>query len=253
MRAQNFGTEPCEKSNGLLAYKNECNFTKTTGDDRNAAAAPDIAPSNQNPGLRSNPGYDQPNQNWMPNDQPHLPQRDRGPAPDLGSNGMGQPMLFHSNSNPSRVSPQTGYVEASSSATNGMSVSPHPDNSPDRPTPNSSSASDNRNGTSGRTSFDASPIGANQHMGTQAEMDAATTAFFSDPNQFNMQTPGIGMTPSRAFVMPDGSGNGYGLQDNWGVMPGQNSGMAPVADGVLRHLMDIPTMDAMDLGWEQGQ
>lgn len=90
-------------------------------------------------------------------------------------------------------------------------------------------------------------------MGTQAEMDAAATAFFSDPNQFNMQTPGMGMTPGRSFMMPDGTGNGYGLPDGWGVMSGQTTGMTPVTEGVLRHLMDMPPMDSMDLGWEQGR
>ncbi|KAK9794453.1 putative Fungal-specific transcription factor domain-containing protein [Seiridium cardinale] len=248
MRANNFGTEACEKRNGLLAYKNECHFMKMTGDDGNPSAAPDITPS-QNSGVQPSSSFDPANGNWMSGDQQQLPQRERSTASDLGSSGMGQPMMFRTTS---RVSPQAGYVEASSSGTNGMSVSPHPDGSSDRPTPNSNSTSEQRNGTSGRTSFDASPIGGPQELGTQAEMDAATTAFFSDPNQFNMSTPGMGMTPGRAFVIQDGSGNDFALPSGWGVMQGQTTGMTPVAEGVLRHLMDMPPMDAMDLGWDQG-
>jgi hypothetical protein len=259
MRAQNFGTEPCEKRNGLLAYKNECHFMKTVGDDGNAAGAPDIVSSGSNNGMQPNAGYDPATQSWMQNEQPQpqaqqqqLPSREQNGASDIGARGMPHPMLFHTNSNPSRVSPQAGYVEASGSATNAMSVSPHPDTSSDRPTPNSSSASEHRNATSGRTSFEASPIGGGRHLGTQAEMDAATTAFFSDPNQFGMQHPGMGMTPGRSFGMPDTPGNGYNITEGWGVMPGQTTGMTPVAEGVLRHLMDMPPMDAMDLGWDQG-
>ncbi|KAK6078654.1 binuclear zinc transcription factor [Seiridium cupressi] len=248
MRANNFGTEACEKRNGLLAYKNECHFMKMTGDDGNPSAAPDITPS-QNSGVQPSSSFDPANGNWMSGDQQQLPQRERSTASDLGSSGMGQPMMFRTTS---RVSPQAGYVEASSSGTNGMSVSPHPDGSSDRPTPNSNSTSEQRNGTSGRTSFDASPIGGPQELGTQAEMDAATTAFFSDPVQFNMSTPGMGMTPGRAFVIQDGSGNDFALPNGWGVMQGQTTVMTPVAEGVLRHLMDMPPMDAMDLGWDQG-
>ncbi|KAK6193906.1 putative NRPS-like protein biosynthetic cluster [Pestalotiopsis sp. IQ-011] len=251
LRAQNFGTEPCEKRNGLLAYKNECHFMKTTGDDGNAATAPDIAQPVSNSGMGSTADYNAASQMWMQNDQ-QLPTREQSTAPDAGSRGMSQPMMFHASAHQAR----TGYVDASSSGTNAMSASPHPDNSSDRPTPNSSSASEHRNGTSGRTSFDASPIGVGQHMGSQAEVDAATVAFL-EANQFNMSTQALGMTAGRGFGMPggmpDGSSHGYGMPDAWHMMQGQATGMTPVADGVLRHLMDMPPMDAMDLGWEQGQ
>ncbi|ETS88129.1 hypothetical protein PFICI_01957 [Pestalotiopsis fici W106-1] len=254
IRAQNFGTEACEKRNGLLAYKNECHFLKTTGDDGNAAAAPDIVQPTSNSGMGSNADYNPASQMWMQNDQQQLPTREQSTAPDSGPRSMSNPMMFHAGAHPSR----TGYVDASSSRTNAMSASPHPDNSSDRPTPNSSSASEHRNGTSGRTSFDASPIGVGQqHMTTQAEVDAAAVAFFSETNQFNMNTPALNMTAGRGFGMPDtlpdGSNHGYAMPDAWNMMPGQTTGMTPIADGVLRHLMDMPPMDAMDLGWEQGQ
>ena len=93
-------------------------------------------------------------------------------------------------------------------------------------------------------------------MGSQAEVDAATVAFL-EANQFNMSTQALGMTAGRGFGMPDGmpdgSSHGYGMPDAWHMMQGQATGMTPVADGVLRHLMDMPPMDAMDLAWEQGQ
>lgn len=259
------GPEPCEKRNGILAYKSDVQFTNEN---------PGIGPIGSNPNAVR--GFESTGTGWM-HAETHIPSRERSTGPDLNTSGIVPQMVFHSNNSPARTSPGGGaYVESQSSGTNDMSVSPHPDgSSSNRPTPNSSSVSDQRSGPmgpgSGRTSFEASPIGSSQPLGTtQAEMDAATAAFFSsDPSMsvFNTQTTpgaggtGTGMTPGRSsFVMADGSSaggaaNGYGLPDGWGVMPGHTptgTGMTPVAEGVLRHLMDMPPMDAMDLGWDQG-
>ncbi len=32
----------------------------------------------------------------------------------------------------------------------------------------------------------------------------------------------------------------------------QSTGMTPVAEGVLRNMMDLPALDTMDLGWDSG-
>jgi hypothetical protein len=268
MKAQQLGPDVCEKRNGILAYKADLQFA-----DGNQAAGP--VGSNPNSGAQVSNGFDSTGANWLHGETQQIPSRERSTGPDPNTSGIVPQMMFHANNSPARVSPSgANYVESHSSGTNEMSVSPHPDGtSSNRPTPNSSSVSDQRSGPmaagSGRTSFETSPIGSNQPLTTQAEMDAAAAAFFStDPslNVFGAQTtPGgggtrTGMTPGRSpFVMPDGSGassatNGYNLSD-WGVLPGQTptgTGMTPVAEGVLRHLMDMPPMDAMDLGWDQG-
>jgi hypothetical protein len=251
IKAQQFGPEACEKRNGLLAYKDNCDFLKPSGDDGNPTGRPDIVESGQNSGSQGTNGYD--SARWLSSEQQQLPTRERSTGPDSGSNVMIPPMMFANH----RVTPNGGYVDTQSNGTNDMSVSPHPDSN--RPTPNSSSASEQRNNStsapsrpvtdSGRTSYDASPIGGNQTLGTQAEIDAATVAFFSDANNYGMPTQGTGMTPGRNYVLPDNQGNHYAVSDGWAVMPGQ-TGMTPVAEGVLRHLMDMPPMDAMDLGWE---
>ncbi|KAI1845643.1 hypothetical protein JX266_008254 [Neoarthrinium moseri] len=258
IRARNFGAESCEKRNGILAYKNDCHFTKLVDDDGNPATAPDLVTPSGTSGAQAPTGFDSSNQSWMtgePQSQ-QLPTRERSTGPDAASSGM-HPSLFHNAPASTRYTP--GFVDSQSSGTADMSVSPHPESASSRPTPNSSSASENRNAASGalpnsgQTSFDASPVGGQQPLGTQAELDAATAAFFSDANNFSMQTSGTGMTPGRSFVMPDSSGNGYGLPEGWNIMTQQTTGMTPVAEGVLRHLMDMPPMDAMDLGWDSGQ
>lgn len=128
-----------------------------------------------------------------------------------------------------------GFVEGTGSDSNDISASSNTDGPSNRPTPNSSTASDNRQSATGpgqmansssRRSFDTSPIGSHQSLGPQAEIDATTAAFFQ------MGGGGTGMTPDQGFTLPD----------NWA---GQND-MTPVADGVLQHLLDV----RMDLGWD---
>jgi hypothetical protein len=231
-----------------LAYKNDCDFLKG-GEDGNPIGRPDLVEPAQNPDTRVTGSYDA--LPWSMNDQQQLSTRERSIGPDSGSNVMIPPIMFANH----RACPNGGYIETPSSGSNDMSVSSHHESQSNRPTPNSSSASEQRNNStsrpvteSGQTPYDTSPIGANPSLGTQAELDAASAAFFSDANNYSMQSSGTGMTPGRSFVMPDTSGNHYGVPNGW-VMQGQ-PGMTPVAEGVLRHLMDMPPMDAMDLGWE---
>ncbi|KAI0111560.1 fungal-specific transcription factor domain-containing protein [Daldinia grandis] len=128
-----------------------------------------------------------------------------------------------------------GFVEGTGSDSNDISASSNTDGPSNRPTPNSSTASDNRQSTTGsgqrtnsgdRRSFDTSPTGSRQTLGPQAEIDATTAAFFQ------MGGGSTGMTPDQNFTLPD----------NWA---GQND-MTPVAEGVLQHLLDV----RMDLGWD---
>ncbi|KAL7628267.1 hypothetical protein AAE478_002466 [Parahypoxylon ruwenzoriense] len=217
--------ENYESGGGILAYRN----AKMTNDD--PSDVPTIRqPENRNPmpGRQRSDDYNA-GQGWLPTDQ-QLPPHERTSAPDHCNQGIIPPMLFNS-----------GIADGQGSESNDT------DGPSNGPTPNSSSSSDNRQsatGTgrmadSGRTSFDTSPIGSHQNLGAQAEMDGAAAAFFHIPGGNSVVTPGPGFgtaeTPGNAFTVPNG----------W---PGR-TGMTPVAEGVLQHLMDM----RMDLGgWDSG-
>ncbi|KAK8055809.1 hypothetical protein PG993_001036 [Apiospora rasikravindrae] len=147
-----------------------------------------------------------------------------------------------------------GFVESQDASSHELSVSPHPDSLSSRPTPNSSGASEQPNSGSarvtgsGRTSFEASP---QEPIGMQSEIDAATTAFFTSSSGFDLTGAESGMSPGRGFIIPEMTGNDYTMSSNWGQTQDQPE-MTPVAEGVLRNLMNMPPMDAMDLGWDSG-
>ncbi|KAI0387288.1 hypothetical protein F5Y04DRAFT_274147 [Hypomontagnella monticulosa] len=220
------GNANCENPDGsgtgIFAYRPNM----ATDDPTNP---PNITqPENQNPASRQMPD-DFSGQSWMPREQP-LPTRDRNPG------------IIHNNCDRSTIPPMLfpGFVDGNGSDSN--EISSNTDGPSNRPTPNSSSGSDNRQSTtgsghiansSGRTSFDTSPIGS--HLGPQADMDAATASFF----QMGGST---GMTPEQTFGTGETPGNAFTVPENW---PGQTA-MTPVAEGVLQHLMDM----RMDLGWD---
>ncbi|EON97892.1 putative binuclear zinc transcription factor protein [Phaeoacremonium minimum UCRPA7] len=139
--------------------------------------------------------------------------------------------------------------QSESIGTNDMSTSPDGGQS-DRPTPNSSSASDRQNLNTGRmssggNSFETSPVTQTQNV-SQSDVDRNVAAFFNDPtNGFSM---GTGMTPDQRFTMPDTPGGEFTVPPGW-ELPGQ-TGMTPVAEGVLRTIMQMGPMETMDLGWD---
>lgn len=123
------------------------------------------------------------------------------------------------------------------------------------PTPNSSNGggSDSKShlapgpmhGGNQENGFHPSPISPQQSMMNQpGPMDANNPTFFADPN-FSI---GHGMAgqPPAGFAMPT---------NGWTDMSGQapTPGMTPVGEGVLRALMNMGPMDAMDLSsWDSG-
>lgn len=146
----------------------------------------------------------------------------------------------------------SGLANSPDGSPHDLSVSPQPASQSNRLSPNSSSTSERQTSCSnpgqstGRTSFNASPSGVDMSMGTPSEMDAATAAFFSDAAGFDVS--GTGMTPGRGFAMNEGSGTEFGMSNSW-EQPTQ-PGMTPGAEGVLRNLMSMTAMDAMDFGWD---
>ncbi|OTB19566.1 hypothetical protein K445DRAFT_72363 [Daldinia sp. EC12] len=170
-------------------------------------------------------------QNWLAREQ-NPSTRDQSASNNNCNHATIPPIMF------------PGFVEGAGSDSNDMSASSNTDGPSNRPTPNSSSASDNRQSmggpgqmanSSGRASFDTSPIRSHQTLGPQAEIDATTAAFFQ-------MGGGTGMTPDQTFGTAETSGHGFTLPENWA---GQND-MTPVAEGVLQHLLDV----RMELGWD---
>lgn len=222
---QKDGTLDCSGDGGgggILAYRH------ANVGNSNPSNIPNVTqPESHNPtsGLQRSDDFG--GQGWQ-----QMPTRERSSGPEACSQGVIPPMLY------------SGYVEGQETDLSGTSNTDGPSN---RPTPNSSSGSDNRQSTSGagqmanssgRASFDTSPIGSHQNSGHQSEMDAAT-AFFQ------MGGGSTGMTPEQSFGTGETPGSAFTFSNGF---TGQ-TGMTPVAEGVLQQLMgDIP----MDLRWDTG-
>ncbi|KAH6895185.1 fungal-specific transcription factor domain-containing protein [Thelonectria olida] len=222
---------------GILAYRNECHFMKMAGDDGNAATAPDIVePSGGAQGTHNanttgsfgGPGWIPPNQQL-----PIL-------TPSSGH-------TYDKNGSP------TGALSGFGDNAESQDTSGSPDGAQsNRPTPNSSGAgSDQRmhlapgqmNG-SGHNSFQASPISPNQTLMNPGPLDGTTQGFFADTSRFTLPTT-LTTDQQGGFVMPN---DWVDLQGQTGVTPVGESG-----EGVLRALMSMGPMDAMDLStWDQG-
>ncbi|KAI1415679.1 hypothetical protein F5Y13DRAFT_207346 [Hypoxylon sp. FL1857] len=215
-----------DSGGGILAYRN----ANVTNDD--PPGIPDLGQhGNQNPANDRQRSDDFAGQSWLPREQ-QLPTRERSTGPDRSHQGIIPPILY------------PGYAEGAGSDSNDISASSNTDGPSNRPTPNSSSGSDNRQSTtgaghignsSGRTSFDTSPIGPHQNLG---QVDIDPSAFFQ------MGGGGTGMTPDQTFGNMEAPGNGFSVPNEW---TGQ-TGMTPVAEGVLQHLIDM----RMDLAWDSG-
>ncbi|KAI1094164.1 hypothetical protein F5B19DRAFT_482327 [Rostrohypoxylon terebratum] len=219
---------PCEPEDGgagggLLAFRH-ANIGTT-----------DDSPSNPNPISGRQRSDDFSGQNWLSREQQQVPGRDRTSLPDHCNQEIIPPILYPG-----------GFVDGAGSDANDLSASSNTNGASNQPTPNSSSGSDHRQSANGagpignsssRTSFDTSPVGSNQNLGSQPDMDA--TAFFQ------MGGSSMGMSPEQPFGTVDPSSSGFGLSNNWS---GQSStGMTPVAEGVLQHLMEM----RMEL-WDSG-
>lgn len=200
---------------GIMAYRNECHFMKMAGDDGNAATAPDLV-ENENQSSAP-PGFAQ---TWLSADQQSIPV----------------------------LTPSSGTMYEKGAENQDAQGSPEggPSNGP---TPNSSGAGSD----------------AKSHLPAGHMNGATTEAAFRPPlsPQQNMINPSHGMDSGNhqsyfgdsGFIpqsMPQQS-NGFGMPaGGWTDMNGQPAGM-PVGEGVLRALMNMGPMDAMDLSsWDNG-
>ncbi|KAL6858588.1 fungal-specific transcription factor domain-containing protein [Trichoderma novae-zelandiae] len=220
---------------GIFSYRNECHFMKTTGDDGNTATAPDITePSTDSGSMSTSNSNNFGNGAWLTAEQ--------------------QMHVLTPNSS-SMYEKNIGGGGGLSGLGDGLDqdASGSPDVQSAGRTPNSSGgASDTRphlapgqlsGGTSGHESYRASPISPQQTMMNHGGMDnGAAQGFYNDPNGFTMAA-GMGMPQAP-----------YGMSNGWGGLNGPTAGMQPVGgEGVLRALMNMGPMDAMDLSsWDSG-
>lgn len=90
-------------------------------------------------------------------------------------------------------------------------------------------------GDSGRGSFQASPTSPHRNMMSRGDLgSAAQNQFFGDPTSFGISS---GLTEPAV---------GFGIPNSWGEMPSQGN-MTPGGEGVLRALINMGPMNAMDL------
>ncbi|KAL9942440.1 hypothetical protein ACHAP6_007270 [Verticillium nonalfalfae] len=210
-----------EGASGILAYRNDCNYTN--GDDAVPVTAPGIVEpiSGTQPVSRTisdSSGFS--GQRWLGPDAGFAQEGGASRVPlqgmvlTPGSGSLGG----------SRNGTGAGFGQSESSGDNTMG-SPDGDQS-NRPTPNSSSASEHRSGPtasvgmegSSRNSFDASPASNNPSANIGVNGESTTAGFFADSRGFNLGP--TGMTPGARFQMGDSPVDAYGMASNgWPGMP----------------------------------
>lgn len=218
---------------------------KPQGDDGNPATGPDLVDGQgENTGGRtaaSGGGFGG-GQTWLATDQTSVPVL----TPSSGT------MYEKNGSTSGHVS---GYGEANGdghdrpgSPDAGQSNGPTPNSSGAGSEPKSHLAPGNMGSAGQENGFHPSPISPQQNMMNQgAPTDAGGhQGFFGESLTFSM-----------GHNMAGQQNGGFAVPQNWGPeMNGQAPppNMTPVGEGVLRALMNMGPMDAMDLSsWDSGQ
>ncbi|KAM0396180.1 hypothetical protein ACHAPZ_008405 [Fusarium culmorum] len=215
---------------GITAYRNECNYMNPSENDMGQPGPSDIVePNNEIPGMPTTGDGNFGTQAWMATEQQIPSILTPSSAATFEKTGSGSRAV-------SGFGDMIGDSQDASGSPDAMQSN--------RPTPNSSTGSDQRNhlapgqmNRSGVNSFNASPMSPNQTLMNPGVLDGSTQGFFADTSGFVIPP---GLDQSGGFSMPDG----------WADMNGQ-TGVPQVGEGVLRALMNMGSMDAMDLGtWE---
>lgn len=115
--------------------------------------------------------------------------------------------------------------------------------------------------TSGRNSFEASPVPSHQNLGatisvatSQGEVGGSVDGFYGNPGPFSMSpgvSAGMGAHDHQRYPMSEtpGSANEFSMPQGWHDITGQPA-MTPVGNGVLHSIMAMGPMETMDMGWE---
>lgn len=242
-------TDQSQTGKGIMKYRNECHFMKATGDDGNPSTAPNMVTPEQ-----------QDSQSSAVSSGQHWSQAAEHPIlATAGERSDNEIPLHNIALHPDTVPIFESGTNSSalSDSNHDMAVSPDPSAS-NRPTPSSSSASEHRHNltapssirTSGGSPFagspDASRHGQNLPMGG---VDSNIMDIFGNSGAFNQA--GAGVQSSQRFSGPNSQGEDFTMQNGW-EMPSTQPGMTPVAEGVLRNLMQMGSLEMMDMGWDTG-
>lgn len=152
---------------------------------------------------------------------------------------------------PQSGSSMSGLVHSENGDSNEPSTSP--DGQSNRPTPTSSTAggasSDHqpRQGQGQGQSQSQSQSQQQQMKMEQVGAAAAAAAMYRARGGYATVLGAAASSPSS--LMGATPGNDFGVPAPWGDMSG-STGMTPVSEGVLRTIMQMGTMETMDLGWD---
>ncbi|EJT68416.1 C6 transcription factor Prf [Gaeumannomyces tritici R3-111a-1] len=228
----------CEEHDKGLLYRNECHFFRTAEDNGNPTDAPDITNADGSREAAAAAVNALAAGSWLSPDS-QIPSRDRGQLPEISLTPTSQGVLGSRS-----TGSMSGFGQSDNGDTGDMATTPNTGAS-NQPTPNSSTPSEQRQGSLGaiagaRSSFDASPVSPHQGaMTSQAEMEPGAGAFFG-------QQQGFAMAPDISMIS-DANADDFSVTPDWG-MSGQTD-MAQGAEGVLRSIMQMAPMETMDLGW----
>ncbi|KJZ79124.1 hypothetical protein HIM_01275 [Hirsutella minnesotensis 3608] len=221
---------------GIMAFPNDCEFTKTPGDG-NGAVAPDMADAQGDDQQQDPNGF---SQSWLSTDQSSIPTL----TPNA-NNVYDKPRSLSGR-------PMSSFDEGGGDGTGSReSIDATQSNGP---TPTSGGViSDARShlargplsGSCQNPSFRSSPISPQQNMMNAGQgIDAANHhGFFGSPSGFAL-TPDFSGRQEPGFTMaPNG----------WADLNGPATDVPPMGEGMLRALMTMGPMDAMDLSsWDSG-
>lgn len=211
---------------GIMAYRNDYSYMQT-GEGGNGAMGNAFESNGESHGLGNTGDGGFSGQQWMASGQ-SLPILTPSSGTTLDKNGSGISGFDNTG----------GESQGTSGSPDGMQSN--------KPTPNSSTGGGSGermhlgpgqlNG-SGHSSFQTSPISPNQNMINPGMLENNGQGLFSESPGFTMPTT---LDQAGSFTIPD----------NWADIQGSN-GVAPVGENVLRALMNMGPMDAMDLStWE---
>ncbi|KYK55992.1 binuclear zinc transcription factor [Drechmeria coniospora] len=233
--------ENAEGVPGILPYRNKCQFLKTPADEGNAAAALDPM---ENPADRPAAGPDAFESSWLSPDRQAMPAL----TPSSGT--------MYEKNGPASSGPMSGFGESSGEMQE-LRASPEGGLS-NGPTPNSSSGG----GSDGKSHLGAGPLlnGSAQDaayrtssMGPhQGVMSNGLDVPVGGHQSFFGETTSFGLGPDMGAAE---AGVNFGMSSSggWADLNGETPAMQPVGEGVLRALMNMGPMDAMDLSsWDNG-
>ena len=227
---------------GIMSYRGEYNFQKGPGEDEVPVVPGLVEPHNDGTQRRTSnaattfSGAQQP---WLGADQPiHVLTPSSGSTYDRNGSASGGYGEVNGESNDASLSPPDG------SKSNGRTpISSNSGGS--EPKSHLAAAASAMNGTTRDQTYPGRPMASPQGM-MNPGMGAGGQNFYGAAGGFAMPQ-GMAAQPAPSYGIPNGGA--------WPDMSGQNGqpGMTPVGEGVLRALMNMGPMDAMDLSsWDSG-